>query len=99
MTHDFEAIKSGLAHYPVALTSVCARSSDFLKLGLLHPLGGGQQPLDAMVIVDHNMLRRLVLPFGWGAGKHVEDLVTGPAVRQRFAGMILDGLFQLSKED
>lgn len=42
----------------------------FVKLGLLHPLGGGKFPLDALVVVDTQGRRRLVLPFGWGAGRH-----------------------------
>ncbi|CAI6341860.1 unnamed protein product [Periconia digitata] len=43
----------------------------FVRLGLLHPLGGGEHPLDAIVVIDSQARRRLVLPFGWGAGKHV----------------------------
>lgn len=42
----------------------------FVRLGLLHPLGGGEVPLDALVVIDTKGRRRLVLPFGWGAGKH-----------------------------
>lgn len=42
----------------------------FVRLGLLHPLGGGDFPLDALVVVDTRGRRRLVLPFGWGAGRH-----------------------------
>jgi hypothetical protein len=42
----------------------------FVRLGLLHPLGGGEFPLDALVVIDTKGRRRLVLPFGWGAGKH-----------------------------
>ncbi|KAH8731423.1 hypothetical protein GQ44DRAFT_671279 [Phaeosphaeriaceae sp. PMI808] len=49
----------------------------FVRLGLLHPLGGGKFPLDALVVLDPSGRRRLVLPFGWGAGKHA----TTPAGR------------------
>jgi hypothetical protein len=45
-------------------------NNHFVRLGLLHPLGGGKFPLDALVVLDQRGRRRLVLPFGWGAGKH-----------------------------
>jgi hypothetical protein len=45
-------------------------NNHFVRLGLLHPLGGGKFPLDALVVLDPCGRRRLVLPFGWGAGKH-----------------------------
>jgi hypothetical protein len=45
-------------------------NNHFVRLGLLHPLGGGKFPLDALVVLDQCHRRRLVLPFGWGAGKH-----------------------------
>jgi len=32
-------------------------------------MGGGSQGLDALVLVDPDGKRRLVLPFGWGAGR------------------------------
>lgn len=37
-----------------------------LSLGLLHPLGGGRQALDAIVVLDKESRRRMVLPVGWG---------------------------------
>lgn len=37
-----------------------------LSLGLLHPLGGGRQALDAIVVLDRESLRRMMLPVGWG---------------------------------
>ncbi|CUS07073.1 unnamed protein product [Tuber aestivum] len=37
-----------------------------LSLGLLHPLGGGRQALDAIVILDREARQRVVLPVGWG---------------------------------
>ncbi|KAL7774761.1 hypothetical protein CFE70_005675 [Pyrenophora teres f. teres 0-1] len=47
-------------------------NNHFVRLGLLHPLGGGKFPLDALVVLDGKGRRRLVLPIGWGAGKHVD---------------------------
>jgi len=37
-----------------------------LALGLLHPLGGGRQALDAIVVLDNESRARMVLPVGWG---------------------------------
>lgn len=73
-------------------------ANHFLKLGLLHPLGGGQRPLDAIVILDTAGRRRLVIPFGWGAGRNVGDLVTGPIIRQRFLTLLQDSVTQLERE-
>ncbi|RPA83355.1 hypothetical protein BJ508DRAFT_71297 [Ascobolus immersus RN42] len=37
-----------------------------LHLGLLHPLGGGRTALDAIVVLDREGRRRMLLPVGWG---------------------------------
>ncbi|KAF8422880.1 hypothetical protein EV426DRAFT_150325 [Tirmania nivea] len=37
-----------------------------LHLGLMHPLGGGRQSLDAIVVLDRQNRRRMFLPVGWG---------------------------------
>ncbi|KAL7267687.1 hypothetical protein RUND412_009714 [Rhizina undulata] len=37
-----------------------------LSLGLLHPLGGGRQALDAIVVLDRDSRKRMILPVGWG---------------------------------
>ncbi|RPB28847.1 hypothetical protein L211DRAFT_242031 [Terfezia boudieri ATCC MYA-4762] len=37
-----------------------------LQLGLMHPLGGGRQSLDAIVVLDRENRRRMLLPVGWG---------------------------------
>ncbi|KAF2109124.1 hypothetical protein BDV96DRAFT_469122, partial [Lophiotrema nucula] len=66
------------SHVPSASTpsslpliqAVAPEYNHFVKLGLSHPLGGGHLPLDALVVVDPRARRRLVLPFGWGAGRH-----------------------------
>jgi hypothetical protein len=65
---------------------------------LLHPLGGGQKPLDAIVVIDTNGKRRLVLPFGWGAGLHVIDPLTGAMFQGRLAALLNDGIKALEKE-
>jgi hypothetical protein len=38
-----------------------------MRLGLLHPLGGGRMALDAVVVLDADSRARMVLPIGWGA--------------------------------
>jgi hypothetical protein len=65
---------------------------------LLHPLGGGKQPLDAIVVLDAEGKRRLVLPFGWGAGRHVSDRVAGAAVKERYSEILLDSIKALEAE-
>jgi hypothetical protein len=95
------ALSSMLASSSLSLPIVEAQgnpASHFLKLGLLHPLGGGQRPLNAIVILDTTGRRRLVIPFGWGAGRHVGDLVTGPIIRQRFLTLLQDSVTQLERE-
>jgi len=42
-------------------------------LGLLHPLGGGRQALDAIVVLDSQFRRRMLLPLGWGPTSRSED--------------------------
>ncbi|KAF1971476.1 hypothetical protein BU23DRAFT_183200 [Bimuria novae-zelandiae CBS 107.79] len=59
----------------------------FVRLGLLHPLGGGEHPLDALVVIDAQAKRRLVLPFGWGAGKHA-DTPAGRIVQTRLMDLL-----------
>lgn len=62
---------STLAPFSLPLIQgVTPSNNHFVRLGLLHPLGGGKFPLDALVVLDTQGRRRLVLPFGWGAGKH-----------------------------
>ncbi|KAF1943607.1 hypothetical protein EJ02DRAFT_399928 [Clathrospora elynae] len=56
------------------IQAVTPSNNHFIRLGLLHPLGGGKLPLDALVVLDRHGRRRLVLPFGWGAGKHAGTL-------------------------
>jgi hypothetical protein len=86
---------------PISLPVVEAQgnpANHFLKLGLLHPLGGGRQPLDAIVIIDPSGKRRLLLPFGWGAGRHVTDPMTGAVIKRRFADLLRNGVQDLERE-
>jgi hypothetical protein len=101
LTHDPKAIAPALSVSSLSLPVVEAQgnpANHFLKLGLLHPLGGGRSPLDAIVIIDTKGKRRLVLPFGWGAGRHVWDPITGPVVQRRFAELLKDSVQELEKE-
>ncbi|KAF2710502.1 hypothetical protein K504DRAFT_377153 [Pleomassaria siparia CBS 279.74] len=69
----------------------------FVKLGLLHPLGGGKLPLDALVVVDTHGRRRLVLPFGWGAGRHA-NTPAGRTVQICLMNMLRDCVETLLRE-
>ena len=64
------------------ISAVDPPNNHFVRLGLLHPLGGGKLPLDALAVVDKRGRRRLVLPFGWGAGKHA-DTPAGRSIQNR----------------
>lgn len=69
----------------------------FVRLGLLHPLGGGEFPLDALVVIDTKLRRRLVLPFGWGAGKHA-GTPAGSIVRTRLMELLRNCIEALVQE-
>lgn len=98
LTHDSQALKPLLSASPLVFSAVEPRSKHFLELGVLHPLGGGRQPLDALILIDAVGLRRLVLPFGWGAGKYVADPVTGAAVLDRFTALLGSSVAELERE-
>ena len=70
----------------------------FIRLGLFHP--SGTQPLDAIVLLDWCGRRRLVVPFGWGAGKWVTGMNgTGNAYQaEELMGALADGIRELSAE-
>jgi hypothetical protein len=82
---------------PTSLPAVEARGTPpnhFLKLGLLRPNDPRNRALDALVVIDPDGKRRLVLPFGWGAGKYVTDRDRG----KRDTGHLGEILEQTVKE-
>lgn len=55
--------------------------------------------MDALVVLDAVGRRRLVLPFGWGAGKHVgENVVGGSIVRDGLMEVLARGVEELERE-
>jgi hypothetical protein len=72
-------------------------NNHFVRLGLLHPLGGGKFPLDALVVLDQHARRRLVLPFGWGAGKHAST-PAGRGIQTRLMGLLRSCVETLERE-
>ena len=72
-------------------------NNHFVRLGLLHPLGGGKFPLDALVVLDQRGRRRLVLPFGWGAGKHA-GTPAGRGIRARLMDLLRRCIETLEEE-
>ncbi|KAF1845793.1 uncharacterized protein K460DRAFT_282027 [Cucurbitaria berberidis CBS 394.84] len=79
------------------IQAVTPSNNHFVRLGLLHPIGGGKFPLDALVILDRKGRRRLVLPFGWGAGKHA-DTPAGRSIQTRLMGLLRSGVETLEAE-
>ncbi|KAF2645446.1 hypothetical protein P280DRAFT_120146 [Massarina eburnea CBS 473.64] len=79
------------------IQAVSPSYNHFVRLGLLHPLGGGECPLDALVVVDTKARRRLVLPFGWGAGKHA-GTPAGGMVQAQLTELLKNCVQALAKE-
>lgn len=73
--------------------------SHFLKLGLLNPQGGGQIPLDAIVVIDTKGRRRLVLPFGWGVGRYAfVDVAAWEMVSAKMMQILKSAVAELVRE-
>lgn len=72
-------------------------NNHFVRLGLLHPLGGGKFPLDAIAVLDQKGRRRLVLPFGWGAGKHAST-PAGKSIQAKFLQLLKICVDRLEQE-
>ncbi|KAH0551685.1 hypothetical protein GP486_007097 [Trichoglossum hirsutum] len=68
-------------------------------LGLLHPLGGGREALDAVVVLDACGRRRMVLPVGWGQSRHyaAPDELLKNTMAKLMANLV-DGLQWLDRE-
>ncbi|KAH6612585.1 hypothetical protein C7974DRAFT_405887 [Boeremia exigua] len=79
------------------VSAVDPPDNHFVRLGLLHPLGGGKFPLDALAVVDKRGRRRLVLPFGWGAGKHA-DTPAGRSIQNRMMMLLKHCIKTLENE-
>lgn len=91
-------VPSTTASFSLPLVQAVAPSfNHFVRLGLLHPLGGGETPLDALVVVDNRGRRRLVLPFGWGAGKHA-GTPAGRIVQTRLMDLLRNCIETLVQE-
>lgn len=80
------------------IQAVSGSHNHFVRLGLLHPLGGGHYPLDALVVLDPQGRRRLVLPFGWGAGRHAGNVGGGKIVQDRLMTILRNCIEQLRLE-
>ncbi|KAF2099110.1 hypothetical protein NA57DRAFT_56733 [Rhizodiscina lignyota] len=89
---------SHLTTFPFTTINPANPSRTFTRLGLLHPLGGGREALDAIVLLDRQGRRRLVLPFGWGSGRHVRDAAGGWIVRERFFEVLVKAVGELELE-
>ncbi|KAH7560138.1 hypothetical protein BM1_03772 [Bipolaris maydis] len=86
------------APFSLPLVQAATTSNNhFVRLGLLHPLGGGKFPLDALVVLDRNAKRRLVLPFGWGAGKHA-GTPAGRSIQMTLMRLLRSCVEQLQQE-
>ncbi|RMZ74032.1 hypothetical protein GMOD_00004857 [Pyrenophora seminiperda CCB06] len=89
---------SSSAPFSLPLIQAATPSNNhFVRLGLLHPLGGGKFPLDALVVLDGKGRRRLVLPIGWGAGKHV-DTPAGRSIQVRLMSLLRGCVEKLERE-
>ncbi|KAF9692470.1 hypothetical protein EKO04_009409 [Ascochyta lentis] len=79
------------------ISAVDPPNNHFVRLGLLHPLGGGKFPLDALAVVDKKGRRRIVLPFGWGAGKHA-DTPAGRSIQNKMMMLLRHCVETLERE-
>ncbi|KAF2239146.1 hypothetical protein EV356DRAFT_528435 [Viridothelium virens] len=85
-----------LTHSPLPVLPTPQQT--FIRLGLFHP--SGSQPLDAIVLLDWCGRRRLVVPFGWGAGKWVGGIGGNSNAHhaEELMGALGDGVRELSAE-
>ncbi|KAI9665009.1 MAG: hypothetical protein M1821_006457 [Bathelium mastoideum] len=85
-----------LTHSPLPVLPTSQQM--FIRLGLFHP--SGTQPLDAIILLDWRGRRRLVVPFGWGAGKWVTGVESTSNVQQAEELMraLAEGIKELNTE-
>jgi hypothetical protein len=81
-----------------ATQSITAAENHIVKLGLVHPIGGGQTALDALVVIDTHGRRRLLLPFGWGAGRYVNDAAGGQMICEGLMEILRNSVMKLQEE-
>ncbi|KAF1815933.1 hypothetical protein P152DRAFT_202224 [Eremomyces bilateralis CBS 781.70] len=97
-----ESIASSLTCSPFPMPTLIVQPRTVVPLGLLHPLGGGQTLLDAVVLLDSSLRKRITLPVGWGEGSLLTSPVPGDE-SARFLGVrmmeiLSAGLHQLQAE-
>ncbi|KAL2350833.1 hypothetical protein BJ546DRAFT_380211 [Cryomyces antarcticus] len=97
LAHDADGIRSLPINMPV-VQDVGPPQSYFSSLGVVHPSGDGTQPLDSIVLIDGSGKRRLVLPFGWGAGRHVYELTGGRMVQDKLMEVLRTSIETLEQE-
>lgn len=99
--HGTAAGNSGSQDGEIMFVQPGNRARTFTRLGVLHPLGGGREPLDAIVLLERSggkCKRRLVLPFGWGAGRLVMDEAGGWMVRGKLMEVLREGIEEITRE-
>ncbi|KAK7522256.1 uncharacterized protein IWZ02DRAFT_441042 [Phyllosticta citriasiana] len=100
--HAPSALRTSTPSLPATIPAKGTPANHFLRLGLLHPLGGGLAAMDALVLLDHRARRRLVVPFGWGVGRAA--VAAGGAesgacaVRERLMEALEEGVVGLERE-
>ncbi|KAK8226511.1 hypothetical protein BKA81DRAFT_172396 [Phyllosticta paracitricarpa] len=100
--HAPSALRTSTPSLPATIPAKGTPANHFLRLGLLHPLGGGLAGMDALVLLDHRARRRLVVPFGWGVGRAA--VAAGGAesgacaVRERLMEALEEGVVGLERE-
>ena len=92
---SLSAVSPALCAYVTTGNKVKTQS---LLISSPHPNSAEQLHPTALVLIDRSGRRRLVLPFGWGAGRHVLDGAGGWIVRERFAEILLKAVGNLERE-
>ena len=83
---------------PTQRSSELSLTDRFQGLGLSASFKDDIDPLDAIVVLDADGKRRLVLPFGWAGGRQMIDETAGQYVLQRCKCTLLDAVAALEAE-